>query len=173
MVGDRIGAQSETQVEMISGALGRLRMMIGRRVLGRLALANVAPTLDLSDLDVLGLVPGADGKLRDPAGIAPVSVGDIARLLRIDPSRASRLVAGLVQQGYLQRQVAQDDARRAVLQRSDKGDRIFAEIQRVKLEAIRDIVGDWPDEDLASFADQFDRFITAWEARLSEAAQQD
>ena len=93
-------------------------------------------------------------------------VGDIARHLRIDPSRASRLVAGLVEQGFLVRTVAQGDARRAVLQRSPTGDRIFAEIRRVKVELIREIVGDWPEDRLVTFAEGLEEFTSALEARI-------
>ncbi|QRZ14491.1 winged helix-turn-helix transcriptional regulator (plasmid) [Paracoccus methylovorus] len=150
-------------IDRISSSMGRFRMLIGRRVIGRLALRNVAPMLDVSDLDVLGLVPQRPVS-GDNHPAAEVSVGDIARQLRIDPSRASRLVAELVRQGFLIRAVSQQDARRAVLQRSDTGDHIFAEIQRVKFEMIREIVGDWPDERLARFAGDFDSFTQALEA---------
>jgi len=161
--------------------MGRLRVLIGRRVISRLALRNVAPMLDISDLDVLGLVPprpdaparpalpGAgrtDARGADPAA-AEVCVGDIARQLRIDPSRASRLVAELVQRGFLIRAVSQQDARRAVLQRSDSGERVLAEIQRVKYGLIRDIAGDWSEERLAAFAADFDSFTRALDERLS------
>ncbi|MFG6081848.1 MarR family winged helix-turn-helix transcriptional regulator [Paracoccus litorisediminis] len=153
------GSDRQAGIDRISSAMGRFRVLIGRRVISRMALSNVAPALDLSDLDVLVLVPAAE------AGEG-VSVGDIARQLRIDPSRASRLVAGLVEQGFLIRAVAQSDARRAVLLRSATGDRIFAEIRRVKNELIREIVGDWPEDKLSAFAESFDSFTTALDARL-------
>lgn len=159
-------ADRAARIDRISSAMGRLRVLIGRRVIGRLALQNVAPMLDISDLDVLSLVPRpSDAGGHDPA--AEVSVGDIARQLRVDPSRASRLVAELVRQGFLIRAVSQQDARRAVLERSETGERIFAEIQRVKHELIREIVGDWPEERLAGFAADFDSFTQALEARLT------
>ncbi|RDW13551.1 MarR family winged helix-turn-helix transcriptional regulator [Paracoccus thiocyanatus] len=151
-------------IQRISSSLGRLRMMIGRRVMGRLALRNVAPMLDVSDLDVLGLVPAAAGTGADPDG---ASVGDIARQLRIDPSRASRLVAELVQRGFLVRAISQQDGRRAVLRRSETGERVLAEVERLKHELIREIVGDWPEARLAAFARDFDGFTQALDARLS------
>lgn len=154
-----MGKAQDESIARISAAMGRFRVLIGRRVIGRLALQNVAPMLDVSDLDALSLVPAAGGD-------AEVSVGDIARQLRIDPSRASRLVAGLVQQGFLLRAVSQQDGRRAVLLRSASGERIFAEIQRVKHEVITEIVGDWPEARLTGFAEDFERFVTGIETRL-------
>ncbi|MFT4012514.1 MAG: helix-turn-helix domain-containing protein [Paracoccus sp. (in: a-proteobacteria)] len=159
----------EHEIERISSAMGRFRILVGRRVISRIALANVAPSLDISDLDVLSLVPG-----REPSAVQrvmvvteEVSVGDIARYLRIDPSRASRLIADLVQQGFLLREAAQDDARRAVLRRSDTGDRIFAEMQKVKYELLVAIVGDWPDQKRAAFAESFPDFVSALEGELA------
>ena len=154
----------EDDLDRISQAIGRMRVMIGRRVLGRLALANVAPTLDLSDLDVLGSVPGKVLRSGETEGAPAASVGGIARRLRIDPSRASRLVAALVDAGYLQREVAQEDGRRAVLRRSDSGDRIFAEIQRVKHDSIRQITSSWSAGEVAGFARALDLFTREWDA---------
>lgn len=149
----------DAEIARISAAMGRFRLLIRRRVIGRLALQNVAPMLDVSDLDALSLVPAE--------GAGPeVSVGDIARQLRIDPSRASRLVAGLVQQGFLMRVVSQQDGRRAVLLRSASGERIFAEIQRVKCQLISEIVGDWPAARRDAFAEDFERFVLGFEARM-------
>ncbi|MDS9469411.1 MarR family winged helix-turn-helix transcriptional regulator [Paracoccus sp. MBLB3053] len=156
----------EDGIEMISSAMARFRVLIGRRVLSRIALTNLAPALDMADLDILGVIPGTLlGPIHCPQA-EDVSVGDIARHLHIDPSRASRLVAGLVDRGFLIRAVSQHDARRAVLLRTEAGDRIFAEISRIKLELIREITGGWPEERLLSFAASFDDFTTAFEARI-------
>lgn len=62
--------------------------MTGRRLIGRLAIQSAAPGLELSHLDVLDAVRRAQ-----PAG--EVTVGLIAEMLRIDPSRASRVVADM------------------------------------------------------------------------------
>ena len=64
-------------------------------------------------------------------------VAAVVDIVRIDPSRASRLVAGLVQQGFLMRAVSQQDGRRAVLLRSGRHlgvclAEIAAEIQQAK-----------------------------------------
>ncbi|WP_170295029.1 MarR family winged helix-turn-helix transcriptional regulator [Paracoccus aestuariivivens] len=157
-------AEEQVGIAQISAAMARFRVLIGRRVISRLALRNVAPTLDVSDLDVLMLIPSSANK-----AAAEVSVGDIARHLHIDPSRASRLAAAMVEQGFLIRAVSQRDARRAVLQRSATGDEIFVEIRRVKTELIREIVGDWPEERVSAFAESFEDFTTALEQKLLAA----
>jgi DNA-binding MarR family transcriptional regulator len=153
-------AQRGEGIARISATMGRFRVLIGRRVISRLALHDAAPMLDVSDLDALRLVPSQQGTEH-----AEVSVGDIARNLRIDPSRASRLAAGLVQKGFLLRAISQQDGRRAVLLRSKSGDRIFAEVQQVKHEVIAEIVHDWPAARLSGFAEDFERFVLGFETR--------
>ena len=41
------------RIDQISAVMGRMRVLIGRRVISRLAMAELGPILDLSDLDVL------------------------------------------------------------------------------------------------------------------------
>ncbi|MEI4485313.1 MarR family winged helix-turn-helix transcriptional regulator [Frigidibacter sp. MR17.14] len=156
----------EALTDDISATMGRLRLLIGRRLIGRAALANVAPGLELSVLDVLGLVP--------PAGAGEgneVTVGDVARGLRVDPSRASRLVSDLVDKGLLCRAASQADARRSVLHRTEFAERLVAEIRRVKHEVISEITADWAPDEVAAFATLFARFTERWEQRLSGQAE--
>ncbi|MGO7302031.1 MarR family transcriptional regulator, partial [Rhizobium ruizarguesonis] len=76
-------------VPRIGRIMARMRLLPGRRLIGRLAIQSAAPGLELSHLDVLDA-----GRRAQPAG--EVTVGMIAERLRIDPSRASRVVADMV-----------------------------------------------------------------------------
>ncbi|MEI4471849.1 MarR family winged helix-turn-helix transcriptional regulator [Frigidibacter sp. MR17.24] len=151
--------------EEISATLGQLRLLIGRRLLGRVAVATVAPGLELSALDVLNLVPPEDAA--GDTTVAEVTVGDVARGLRVDPSRASRLVADLVDKGLLSRAVSQADARRSILYRTAFAERIVAEIRRLKHEVIAEITADWQPDEVTVFADLFARFVAGWDCRLA------
>ena len=92
----------------IGQVMTRMRLLVGRRLIGRLAVQNVAPGLELSHLDVLDAVRRAETS-------GEVTVGAIAEILRIDPSRASRIVAEMVTRGVLRRKASQADARRIVV----------------------------------------------------------
>ena len=81
----------------------------------------------------------------------------------MDPSRASRVVAYLVDRGILSRAVSQADARRAVIVLTDKGQAILKEKRRVKLEMIEKILSDWTDEEVAQFAELYARFVDEFE----------
>lgn len=146
----------DDNVFRIGQVMTRMRLMTGRRLIGRLAIQNVAPGLELSHLDVLDAVRRAEG-----AG--EVTVGTIAEILRIDPSRASRIVAEMVTRGVLRRKASQADARRIVVVLTALGQRLMSEIQAQKLSVIESIVADWSGEDVEAFSRLFDQFVSGYE----------
>ncbi len=148
--------EPEASRALISRSMGRWRTMVGRRVLARLAISNVAPSLEITHLDVLDAVRRAG-----PEG--EVTVGTIAGMMRIDPSRASRIVGEMVTRGALRREASQADARRIIVVMTDLGQQLMAEIQAVKRNVIDSVLADWPEEDVASFSILFDRFVTSFE----------
>ncbi len=151
----------EDNVLAISHTMTRMRIMIGRRVIGRMAIAKLAPGLELSHIDVLDVVKRATGD---------VTVGAIADSMRIDPSRGSRVVAEMVGRGLLQREVSQEDGRRSIIGVTPLGESILAEMRDAKIGIIRDVVGDWAEDDIASFARLYDRFVDRFEKRLTPDA---
>ena len=137
-------------VPRIGRSMARMRLMTGRRLIGRLAIQSAAPGLELSHLDVLDAV-------RRAQSAGEVTVGLIAEMLRIDPSRASRVVADMVGRNVLRREASQADARRIVVVMTEVGQDLLAEIVAQKLAIISEIVSDWPQEDV-------ERFIGGYEA---------
>ncbi len=146
----------------ISDTMTRMRIMIGRRVIGRRAIAKLSPELELSHLDVLDVVHRTEGD---------ATVGSIAEGMRLDPSRGSRLVSDMVGRGLLRRDVSQEDGRRSVIAVTPLGLDVLDDVRSAKIAIIRDVVSDWPDEDIAAFAQLFDRFIGRFETRLSPDAR--
>lgn len=140
----------------IGQAMTRMRLLTGRRMIGRLAIQSVAPGLELSHLDVLDVVRRAEA-----AG--EVTVGTIAEMLRIDPSRASRIVADMVARGVLRRKASQADARRIVVVLTALGQRLLSEIQAQKHSVIDSIFADWTQQDIEHFSVLFDRYVTNYE----------
>lgn len=140
----------------IGQAMTRMRLLTGRRMIGRLAIQNIAPGLELSHLDVLDVVRRAEAT-------GEVTVGTIADMLRIDPSRASRIVADMVARGVLRRKASQADARRIVVVLTALGQRLLLEIQAQKFSVIGSIFADWSPEDMDSFSVLFDRYVSGYE----------
>jgi DNA-binding MarR family transcriptional regulator len=155
---DDVAIAGSEEVLHVSQTMTRMRLMIGRRVIGRMAIAKLAPGLELSHIDVLDIIRRADGD---------VTVGAIAEGMRIDPSRGSRVVADMVEGGLLKREVSQEDARRSILKITPLGHNLMREIHVVKVGVIRDVMEGWPEDDIAAFAVLFERFIDRFEKRLS------
>lgn len=155
---DHLETEASEEVLHISQTMTRMRLMIGRRVIGRMAIAKLAPELELSHIDVLDIIRRSQGD---------VTVGAIAEGMRIDPSRGSRVVAEMVSRGLLKRDVSQQDGRRSIIEITPLGQSILEEMRSAKISIIADVVQDWQQEDVADFARLFDRFICRFEKRLS------
>lgn len=154
----RYDTKEHDDVLDISHTMTRMRLMVGRRIIGRMAIAKLAPGLELSHIDVLDIVHRAS---------QPATVGAIAEAMRLDPSRGSRVVAEMVARGLLKREVSQEDGRRSVVGITPFGYSILDEMRSAKVSIIREIVSDWPERDIADFARLFDRFIGRFETRLN------
>jgi DNA-binding MarR family transcriptional regulator len=161
---------TDSEIRRISQVLGRLRVLIGRRLIGRAAIANIAPGTDLSYMDVLSVIPPTSDDPRETPG---TSVGAVAQAMRIDPSRASRLVSQMVDQGFLARVASPSDGRSSLVVRTDLGQRLHLEIREVKRRVITEALEGWTPEEIASFAALFDRFINSWEERLAAGEPDD
>lgn len=145
----------------IGNTMTRMRIMIGRRMIGRMAIAKFGPGLELSHIDVLDILRRTEGE---------VSIGAIAEGMRIDPSRGSRIVADMVGRGLLKRAVSQEDARRSIVEITPMGTSLLQEMRNTKMGIVRDVMEGWPEEDIETFARLFDRFIGRFESRLSPDA---
>ncbi|MBV8756743.1 MAG: winged helix-turn-helix transcriptional regulator [Deltaproteobacteria bacterium] len=161
-------------IERIRVALVELRRLFQRKNLTALwaAAAGGDPHLDYADLRLLDAVvvaserkPGSSAR-RGANGAARMAgpgatVGDIARLVGVDPSRASRHVARAVSRGLLVRRVSQHDARAVVLEITPKGARLQAKGSDLTRARIARAVADWSTADRAVFERLFARFVGA------------
>lgn len=147
----------------IGRVMTRMRLMTGRRVIGRLAIQKVAPGLELTHLDVLDAV-------RRGEIIGEVTVGVIADTLRIDPSRASRIVAEMVAKNVLRRKASQTDARRIIVVMTALGQRLVAELHALKQSIVESVVADWPPEDIEIFSKLFEKYVDRFEQLFARSA---
>lgn len=148
---------SDPTIERIADAMSQWRLVFSRRFIGRSALQAVAPGLKLANLDVLEAVArlSASGE---------ATVGSIAEILNIDPSRSSRMVAELVETGLLRRAVSQSDARRAVVELGAQAEVFFHAKRRLQHDLLRKITAEWSEPDKAAFSELLGRFVEGLEA---------
>ncbi|MGV2107237.1 MULTISPECIES: MarR family winged helix-turn-helix transcriptional regulator [Rhizobium/Agrobacterium group] len=160
LVGEQAPAGVENALDGISQTMARLRMMMGRRFMSRIALSRMSEGhgMELSHFDVVKVVSHA-------ARGQEVTVGVIAEQMRIDPSRASRVVADLVRRGALRREASQADARRTIVTLTPIGEELLHHFDTVRREVIGQTVEDWSADDIITFETLFDRFICGLECR--------
>ncbi|MBB4007157.1 MarR family winged helix-turn-helix transcriptional regulator [Allorhizobium taibaishanense] len=157
---DAAPSAMDEALDGISGTMARMRMMMGRRFMSRIALSRMesGQSMELSHFDVIKIVSHAG---RDQE----VTVGVIAEQMRIDPSRASRVVADLVRRGALRREASQADARRTIVALTENGRHVLRHFETVRREVISQTLANWNPEDIILFETLFDRFISGLECR--------
>lgn len=100
---------------------------------------------------------------------AEVTIGDVASLLGVDPSTASRLVAHTVAAGYLRRTAARSDRRATALVLTEEGHALCAGASCYQRAVFDAATAGWTDAERETFARLFTRFadsiITALHAQ--------
>lgn len=91
------------------------------------------------------------------------SIGDVAELLAIDPSTASRSVEEAVSRGHLLRAVCADDRRRVRLQITEQGQRLLGRMTAVRRELLAEVTGDWRPGDVQDLLHHLRRLVRGFE----------
>lgn len=94
----------------------------------------------------------------------PVTVGDVARELTIDPSQASRRVASAVDAGIVVRVPVQHDGRLSGLQLTKKGRAVVGEIQQRRRAAVEGPMQSWTATDQRRLASLLSRLVDGLDA---------
>jgi DNA-binding MarR family transcriptional regulator len=80
------------------------------------------------------------------------TVGSVAARVGVDPSTASRLVAGAVRAGNVERVASQQDGRRVHLRLTEQGGELLAESRRFQQAIFEDLTREWPEHDRRELA---------------------
>ena len=158
----RAGVDAEhTQAALdIDAVLQVWRRRVFKRELGYRALDELGLPIDLAQLDVLMAVWAPANEFGDEDR-SETMVSTVAQRLNIDPSRASRMTSELIGRGMLKRSVSQADARRTVLELTDKGVRIGDAVRNYTFLVQGSYLQAWTREEIATFLPLLERF-SAW-----------
>ncbi|AGT11468.1 MarR family winged helix-turn-helix transcriptional regulator [Paracoccus aminophilus] len=148
---------ASASIERIADAMSQWRLVFSRRYIGRGALESVAPGLKHAHLDVLEAVHRLSGR-------GEATVGSIAEIINIDPSRSSRMVSELVESGLLKRAVSQSDGRRAVVELGEKTEGFFQAKRAIQRDLLGKITRGWTPAEVETFAGLLARFVEGLEA---------
>lgn len=80
------------------------------------------------------------------------TIGAIATALDIDPSRASRLVADLVNRGYVRRLAAQEDGRKSCIALTKAGQMALSAVMDYKWRHMANLFADWDETEIETFS---------------------
>lgn len=158
-------------VASIDAVMQKVRRSIQRREFGRRMLSALEPGLEVAHLDVISAIAHSPAWVDEPQ--QEVTVGLIAERLGIDPSRASRVVADVVERGYAKRVASQLDARRICLELTPEGERFIEVVRQTKLQIFAQALTKWNERELVVFAALLDRF-SSWatdEGRTEQSVQ--
>ncbi|MEM8729620.1 MAG: MarR family winged helix-turn-helix transcriptional regulator [Pseudomonadota bacterium] len=145
----------------IDASLQQWRRRVTKRELGTAALEafGLNDEVDLAQLDVLFAISPPFNETWSDGAEDETMVSTIAARLRIDPSRASRLVSELITKGLAQRCVSQRDARRTIVELTSRGGAIIHAVRRFKFLVLGEFLSGWTDEEIATFVPLMARFV--------------
>jgi DNA-binding MarR family transcriptional regulator len=123
---------------------------------------GLSESLEPALLQGLICVARIQGGIGRPEPMSP-TVGLVADMMQVDPSRASRIVADIVSRGYVERSVAQEDARKSVLLMTPKGYGFLDEFMRSKWMLMMQTFDGWSDADIEAFSTLFQRYVNSLE----------
>lgn len=89
---------------------------------------------------------------------AEPTVGLLAEELCLDPSRASRIAADLVDRGLVLRAASQTDGRRSILMPTEKAQALLNAFLTAKWTRTLRLFANWPEEDILTFTRLFSRY---------------
>lgn len=120
----------------------------------RASAGRMHPELSLVSYTLLGHLEERDG----------CRATDLAAHYALDKSTVSRQVAALERAALVERRQDPEDHRVQVLHLTETGRQILAQVTVSRRAAFRERLANWPEEDLARFADYLVRY-NAWPGR--------
>jgi DNA-binding MarR family transcriptional regulator len=99
--------------------------------------------------------------LRTLGDLGPATIGVLADALGLDPSTVGRQVVVLEQGGWATRLADPEDRRRTIVEMTAAGRAAMRRTSRERRRRTREMLGDWPEEDLRALAEMFGRYNDA------------
>jgi DNA-binding MarR family transcriptional regulator len=157
LAGAGVKPEVVSAVEQLDALMQTWRRRAAKREIGIRALEDLGLPIDLAQLDVLTAIEAPAHEFGE-TGSEETMVSTVAARLSIDPSRASRLIAEMVERGYVLRVASQADSRRTLIQLTPTGSRITEAVRAYKFLLLGDYLAEWRAEDLAAFLPLLQRF---------------
>lgn len=153
-------------IDIETAELTQAEIEAGRRLASAMfALGKQQATLGYK-MSRAGVDRSAVMLLKTLVHIGPSRSSALAAAVHSDPSTVSRQIAGLVRDGLVERRADPEDGRASVLAPTDAGVRLLEEQRKRIGLALARVVRQWAPEDVETFLDLLDRFVTDHESHL-------
>lgn len=145
-----------TTLDALDDALVGVRRMLRHPAHRRRVLEGIGTDVSIGTLRVARAV--------ERGGEQPPVIGDVAELLGIDPSTASRMVDDAVRRGLVDRQPCTQDRRRQRLRLTEDGAVLLERATAVRRQVLAEITEAWQAEEVAGLVHQLDRLLDDFDA---------
>ncbi len=146
-------AATRTRLEDLDAALTRLRRLWETPVLRQRLLELIGDEVEFSLIRALRAI--------ELTGLSEPGVGDVAMVLGVDDSTASRLIDHAVNAGTVERTISTRDRRRCVLRLTEDGKDVLRGALRARTTLLREATSTWEPSDVATLTELLDRFTSA------------
>ena len=141
--------------DAVERAMVTIRRWQSRRVLAEAARQQGVSSSGIAVAEVLDVIDG------NAAAGLDSTVTDVARQLRLDQPRASRLVRIAIDSGLLRRSADQRDGRRSMLGLTTAGTAVLDRTRAYRRGRFALAMAYWRSDERAMFADLLTRFVAA------------
>ena len=100
--------------------------------------------------------------------LGPLRLSELAQVLAVDVSTASRQAASLERAGFVARELHPDDARSALLSLTPKGRTALQRLRRARREATEELFAHWTEKDRRRLGELLDRFAREFAAHTDK-----
>lgn len=159
-------AQAIADIDM---TMQRIRRGISKREFAAALVATLGGDVELQHLDAMSAIVNWGNHSTE----TEVTVGLVAERLGIDPSRASRLVAEVVDKGFARRVASQGDARRICLELTEAGCAFTEKFRERKWRMLARAMSTWDEEEIIVFGRLLERFSHWGKDGLSSLIESD
>jgi len=147
--------RSQDPLAALDVALLEMRRLVNRPGYRQRLLGPLGRAIELSTVRVLHAI--------DQSPEAP-SIGEVATILAIDPSTASRLVEQRVTDGLVRRERSPSDGRRSSLELTERGSELLVELAASRRVMLAEVTAGWPADDIHQLDELLRRLISGFSA---------
>ena len=143
----------------------QLRRFLIKPEVASIPIPSIGRSVDLAK--VMACIAIAEGPEITGHGHPP-TVKDVAAVLLLDHSTASRLLSEAEAEGLIRRSTDPSDRRRTVVELTDVGTAVWRESSQIRTWAIGILLRDWTADEVSTLTAQLDRLLNTFATRLPE-----